>query len=64
MRGPSTLYYVSGVTGDILWRLGGKESNFEMGENSRFFAQHNARIVGSGLSSSFLISVFDNGANQ
>jgi hypothetical protein len=34
LRGPSTLYYIDGQNGDILWRLGGKNSNFTMGTNA------------------------------
>lgn len=34
MRGPSTIYYISASTGEIIWRLGGKNSNFTMGTNA------------------------------
>ena len=32
LRGPSTVYYISRETGEILWRLGGLKSSFKMGE--------------------------------
>ena len=64
MRGPSTVYYISASTGEVLWRLGGKNSNFTMGTNSTFWYQHHARLVpGSSIdSSTFNLSIFDNAA--
>ena len=35
-RNTSTVYKVDRRTGKILWRLGGKSSDFEMGEGARF----------------------------
>ncbi|KAM0753034.1 hypothetical protein T439DRAFT_188133 [Meredithblackwellia eburnea MCA 4105] len=60
MRGPSTLYYISGSTGDILWRLSGKNTNFTMGTNSTFWYQHDARFLTDNTVSPFNISLFDN----
>ncbi|GAA5824579.1 hypothetical protein JCM11251_000483 [Rhodosporidiobolus azoricus] len=64
MRGPSTIYYIDGQSGEIIWRLSGKESNFTMGTNATFWYQHDARLVpGSDISqSTFQISLFDNAA--
>ena len=39
-----------------MWRLGGKKSDFEMGEGARFAFQHDARRLPDGN-----ISIFDNG---
>lgn len=64
MRGPSTLYYVSGKTGEIIWRLGGKRSDFEVDKDASFYSQHDARIIGSGTDDHFFITLFDNEANQ
>ncbi|KAK4056272.1 hypothetical protein OIO90_002715 [Microbotryomycetes sp. JL221] len=64
MRGPSTLYYVDGRSGEILWRLGGHLSDFSIDKNASFFAQHDARIIGKGTDNQFLITLFDNEANQ
>lgn len=63
-RGSSTLVYISGSTGEVLWKLGGEHSDFELHEWARFNFQHNAKIIGSGTKDIFLISLFDNSANQ
>ncbi|TNY17271.1 ASST-domain-containing protein [Rhodotorula diobovata] len=64
MRGPSTIYYISASTGEIIWRLGGKNSNFTMGTNATFWYQHDARIApGSSIdSTTFNMTLFDNAA--
>ena len=51
------VYKVSRRTGEVLWRLGGKRSDFEMGKGTVFAWQHDARHHGDGL-----ISIFDDGA--
>ncbi|KAL0070516.1 hypothetical protein AAF712_002349 [Marasmius tenuissimus] len=51
------VYYVDGKSGDILWRLGGKNSSFNMGDGTLFSWQHEARWVGDNQ-----ISLFDNAA--
>src|SRR5215203_1295424 len=45
-------------TGEILWRLGGKESDFEMGPGTRIAYQHDARRQRDST-----ITIFDNGAS-
>lgn len=50
-------YKVSRSTGAVLWRLGGKRSNFSFGPNAQFAWQHDVLAQPGGL-----ISVFDNGA--
>jgi hypothetical protein len=50
-------YKVSRRTGRILWRLGGKRSNFTFGDGARFEWQHDVREHADGL-----VSVFDNAA--
>lgn len=62
MRGPSTIYYISGADGSILWRLSGKLSNFSMGTNATFWYQHDARFQSDNTVSPFNISLFDNAA--
>ncbi|KAI5480533.1 arylsulfotransferase [Pseudohyphozyma bogoriensis] len=62
MRGPSTLYSISSTTGEILWRLSGKNSNFTMGTDATFWYQHDARFMTPITSSPFNISLFDNAA--
>ena len=48
-------YKVSRRTGRVLWRLGGKRSDFTFGKGSRFEWQHDVREHAHGL-----VSVFDN----
>ncbi len=48
------VYKVDPVTGEILWRLGGKKSDFDLGARVRFAWQHDARTHADGT-----ISVFD-----
>ena len=50
-------YKVSRRTGRILWRLGGKRSDFTFGDGARFEWQHDVREHAGGL-----VSVFDNAA--
>ena len=56
-RRTSAVYKIDRNTGEIIWRLGGKKSDFEMGEGARFDFQHDARRLPDGT-----ISIFDNGA--
>jgi len=51
-----TVYKVDRKTGEILWRLGGKKSDFEMGPGTRTRYQHDARRQPDGT-----ITIFDNG---
>jgi hypothetical protein len=56
-KGTSAVYKVDRQSGEILWRLGGKESDFQMGEGTRTVSQHDARRQQDGT-----ITIFDNGA--
>ena len=56
-RETSTVYKIDRKSGEIKWRLGGKRSDFEMGEGTRFAFQHDARRLPDGT-----ISIFDNGS--
>src|SRR5215212_241109 len=51
-----TVYKIDRNTGEIIWRLGGKKSDFEMGPGTRFAFQHDARRQRDGT-----ITIFDNG---
>jgi hypothetical protein len=53
------VYKVSRDTGKVLWRLGGKHSDFTLGKGARFAFQHDARHV-----SRTMVSVFDNGGAE
>ena len=50
------VYKIDRKSGEIIWRLGGKKSDFEMGPGARFAFQHDARRLPDGT-----ISIFDNG---
>jgi hypothetical protein len=56
-RNTHAVYKVDRRTGRILWRLGGKRSDFTMGPGTRFAWQHDARRLPDGT-----ISLFDNEA--
>jgi hypothetical protein len=51
-----TVYKIDRRSGEIIWRLGGKRSDFEMGEGTWMRYQHDARRHPDGT-----ITVFDNG---
>ena len=57
-RNTWAVYLISRTSGEILWRLGGKKSDFRMGRGTIFAWQHDARLHGDGT----LLSVFDDGA--
>jgi Arylsulfotransferase (ASST) len=56
-RNTHALYEIDHKTGKVLWRLGGKKSDFAMGKGTVFNWQHDARRLPDGD-----ISVFDDGA--
>jgi hypothetical protein len=56
-RNVSTIYKISRATGKILWRLGGKHSDFKLGPGVRFDYQHNIRRLADGT-----LTLFDNSA--
>lgn len=55
-RNTWTVYKIDRGTGKVIWRLGGKRSDFAMGPGTRFSWQHDARSHGSGE----LVTLFDN----
>ena len=57
-RNTCTVYKVDRGSGEIIWRLGGKESDFEMGPGTRTAYQHDAQRQEDGT-----ISIFDNGSH-
>jgi len=56
-RKTSAVYKIDRESGEIIWRLGGKKSDFQMGPGARFAFQHDARRLPDGT-----ISIFDNGS--
>lgn len=63
-RDACAVHKINGTTGEIIWRLNGKASDFEMGEGSKFCFQHHARWLqedkGDGIE---VISLYDNSAH-
>jgi hypothetical protein len=56
-RNVSTIYKINRATGKIMWRLGGKHSDFKLGPGVRFDFQHNIRRQPDGT-----LTMFDNSA--
>jgi Arylsulfotransferase (ASST) len=56
-RNVSTIYKINRATGKIMWRLGGKHSDFKLGKGVRFDYQHNIRRQADGT-----LTLFDNSA--
>lgn len=59
-RHTSTIYKVSGLDGSIIWRLGGKDSDYSADFSMNY--QHDVRVLGESETTTML-SVFDNGWN-
>jgi hypothetical protein len=58
MRHTSAIYKVDRKTGRIIWTLGGRSSDFEMGPGAPFHYQHDAQPLGNGR-----VLLFDNGSS-
>jgi hypothetical protein len=50
------VYKIDRKSGEVIWRLGGKKSDFQMGPGTRFTYQHDARRQPDGT-----VTIFDNG---
>ncbi|KAJ5937567.1 hypothetical protein N7454_003909 [Penicillium verhagenii] len=61
-RDACAVHKVNGTTGEIIWRLGGLNSDFKLGPNVAFCFQHHARFV-SRDGDEEIISLFDNSAH-
>ncbi|KAJ5660531.1 hypothetical protein N7507_006982 [Penicillium longicatenatum] len=61
-RDACAVHKINGATGEIIWRLGGLKSDFELGPNVAFCFQHHARFV-SRDGDKEIISLFDNSAH-
>jgi len=57
-RHTSTVYKIDRHTGEVIWRLGGKKSDFHLAPDSGFSFQHNAVAEGHNV-----IRIFDNEVN-
>jgi hypothetical protein len=58
-RNTWTVYKVNGTTGEIIWRMGGKKSDFQIEAAARFAWQHHATML-----SSTEMTVFDNSTTK
>ncbi|KAK3710114.1 hypothetical protein LTR37_010545 [Vermiconidia calcicola] len=59
-RHTDTLYKISRADGSVVWRLGGKKSDFEFDNNdARFSRQHHATVRGQNETHT-LVAMFDN----
>jgi Arylsulfotransferase (ASST) len=58
-RHTNAVYKISKNDGRVLWRLGGKRSDYAMGPGTRFAFQHDARRQPDGT-----LTLFDNGAKR
>ncbi len=56
-RDTSAVYDVDRASGRILWTLGGKASDFDLGPGARFYFQHDAQMLPNGN-----VSLFDDEA--
>ncbi|KAH9213787.1 ASST-domain-containing protein [Leptodontidium sp. 2 PMI_412] len=60
-RRTSTIYKIDGKSGKVIWRLGGRLSNFTLGPGVEFGLQHHARFISrSEDGHQTVISLFDN----
>lgn len=57
-RNTWTIYKIKKSNGKILWRLGGKQSDFTIDKNARFSWQHDARVLSQNV-----ISLFDDNSD-
>jgi hypothetical protein len=57
-RNTSTVYKIHRRTGEVIWRLGGKRSDFTLGPGVSFGFQHDARRHSDGT-----LTIFDNNAS-
>jgi hypothetical protein len=57
-RNTSAVYELDRKTGKVLWRLGGKKSDFKMGPGTTFWWQHDARRRADGT-----ITLYDDGSS-
>jgi hypothetical protein len=57
-RNTWALYKVDRESGTVIWRLGGKRSDFALASGAHFSWQHDARHAGDGI-----VTLFDDGSN-
>ncbi|RDW59237.1 hypothetical protein BP5796_12161 [Coleophoma crateriformis] len=64
-RHTSTIYKINGTSGQVIWRLGGKSSDFVLLKDLKFGYQHDARFRHQSTDGEItIISFFDNSARS
>ncbi|KAL4801083.1 ASST-domain-containing protein [Aspergillus venezuelensis] len=64
-RDACAVHNINGTSGEIIWRLGGTKSDFELGDNVQFCFQHHARYVSKSKDGKKeVISLYDNAAHK
>ncbi|MDH5334101.1 MAG: arylsulfotransferase family protein [Thermoleophilia bacterium] len=58
-RNTSAVYKIDRASGQVMWRLGGRNSDFDLGPGADFMYQHDARAHTNGT-----LTLFDNGPSQ
>jgi len=58
-RNTSAVYRIANPGGDVLWRLGGRRSDFRMGTGTGFAGQHDAGLPAAGQ-----VAMFDNAVDD
>jgi hypothetical protein len=53
-------FLLDGVTGAVIWQVGGKHSTFVLGPGARFAWQHDVEMVSDSTPGQYVISMFDN----
>lgn len=61
-RDACAVHKINGTSGEIIWRLNGKKSDFKLGDEVKFCFQHHARFV-SKSGDEEIISLYDNSAH-
>jgi hypothetical protein len=58
-RNTWALYKINRKTGDVMWRLGGKKSDFKVDPRAEFYWQHHSRFNGNNV-----LTLFDNAVRK
>ncbi|KAL3428522.1 hypothetical protein PVAG01_02031 [Phlyctema vagabunda] len=63
-RDANAVYKINGTNGDLIWQLGGKSSDFALGDQVKFAFQHHARYLEKSKDGTKeAISLYDNSAH-
>lgn len=62
-RDACAIHKINGTSGEIIWRLHGKKSDFKVDKDAEFCFQHHARWLPSDDQSIEIISLYDNSAH-